>query len=190
MNTDSDTIIYKKVRKEDMDELIGYYEEYLNSGDMVGKSIRTAFSDRGYHGYRAEAGGRTVGYFTFQKGICLTYPHPELMTELREYAADDKIETVDALVVVPGYRRRGIAGAMADLNKEMLTGEGVHRFFVEIWVYPDGKSSAKKVYERMGKVVYSRYVEGFYKDSRKYGLKCPICGIDCKCSAILEIIEM
>ena len=176
------------IGNDDMEEVIEYYERYLNSGEMIRKAIRTAFEEERYFGCKAEYDGETAGFFTFLEGSFLTYPHPVLEQEIETWIGGEKVATVDALMVDSAYRKSGIAGQMAALCTKELKERGFKLFLVEIWVYPDGSSPAKRIYEQMGKVLWEKDVPLFYKDAHRYGLSCPICGDHCKCGAILELI--
>ena len=190
MDKEQSMIEYSEMNNEDADELIRFYTEYLNSGDMIEASIRKEINEGKYHGFKAVSDDRTAGFFTFRSGIVLTYPHPEAQKELDEASGGIRTETVDALMVAPEFRRRGLATEMAIRNREMLLDKGIEQFFVEVWIYPDGTQSAKKIYESMGRVIYSKVVPDFYSDSHLFGIECPICGKYCRCGAVLEIIDL
>ncbi len=181
---------YLRIEESDRDEIIKYYEIFLNSGPGVRASITQAFKDNEYYGFKAVEDGITAGYFTFQKGVEFTYPREEYKREVKEFIKDRKIFTVDTLMVLPEYRRRGIGSMLSKLNLEMLKEMGVSLFMVEIWIYPDGSCPAKDIYENMGRVVWDKTVPDFYVNAHDYGFACPICGKTCKCGAKLEVIEI
>ncbi|MCR5282651.1 MAG: GNAT family N-acetyltransferase [Lachnospiraceae bacterium] len=185
-------ITYSRVTKDDLKDIIEYYETYLNSGEAVRSSIRSAFEQGRYFGYKAmdQDTDKVAGYFTFQEGVLLTYPHADYERELEHATAHRRTVTVDALMVDRGYRARGIAKELARLNLEDLRSRGVELFCVEIWVYPDGSIPAKNVYEAMGKPIYHKLAADFYKDAHTFGISCPICGTHCKCGALLEVIRI
>ncbi|MCR5421691.1 MAG: GNAT family N-acetyltransferase [Lachnospiraceae bacterium] len=183
-------IEYEKINVEDKEEIIRLYEGYLNEGKSVGNLINLYFEKGQYYGYKAINDDDMVGCFTFVKGIEFTYPQPELEKELCKVTRGERVETVDTLVVLPKYRRAGIAKELALRNLEGLQERGTNIYVVEIWIYPDGSIPARKIYESMGEVVYSKKIPDFYKDLYKYGLKCPICGKLCKCGALVEAIKI
>ncbi len=180
----------KSITGEDLDEITRYYETYLNSGEKVRNAIKAAFDAGIYYGCRAVSEGETAGYFSFQDGIALTCPHPDLEEELKKETTGLSVATVDAMMVTKDHRGRGIAGQMAAWNLEMLKKRGIEVFAVEIWVYPDGSCPARRIDEKMGKVIWKREIPMFYKDAHRYGISCPICGQNCKCGAVMEIIRV
>ncbi len=188
--TCTENVEFTEILPEDIDELIRYYEQYLNGGDFIGTSIRKAAKENRYYGIKALINNETAGYFSFQKGIVLTYPYPKYEEELRIASKDSVIDTVDALMVIPRFRRKGLATELAKRARKELIKRGVTQYMVEIWMYPDGSIPAKKIYESMGRVLYSKAVPDFYKYAHEYGLVCPVCGKICKCGALLEIIDV
>ncbi len=184
------TVEFTEILPEDIDNLTQCYEQYLNGGDFVVTSIRKAVQENRYYGVKAKIDNETAGYFSFQKGIVLTYPYPKYEKELRKASKDRAIDTVDALMVIPRFRQKGLASELAKRAKKELIKRGVTQYMVEIWMYPDGSTPAKKIYEKMGKVLYSKVAPDFYKYAHEYGLVCPVCGRICKCGALLEIIDI
>ncbi|MBO4336986.1 MAG: GNAT family N-acetyltransferase [Lachnospiraceae bacterium] len=182
-------ISYSEVTDNDLGDIIEYYERYLNSGGKIKDSIRSAFENREYFGFKAEDNGRAIGFFTFQDGIAFTYPHEDIEQQVIKVAGDMKVATVDALMVSDRYRGLGIATELAKRCSVLLKEKGVELIMVEIWIYPDGRSPARKVYDKMGKTVWSRKEELFYRDSADYGIICPICGKKCMCGAFIEVID-
>ena len=183
-------ISYSRVTNKDIEDIIECYEKYLNNGEPIRQSIRAAFARNGYLGYKAMDGDESVGYFTFQDGFSLTCPNALYETEMLQAIGEMRYVTVDALMVNDEYRRMGIANQLAVRNLAMLREHGIDCFVVEIWVYPDGSAPAQNVYEKMGNVIYRKHAYGFYQDSERYGIGCPICGKKCKCSALLEVIRL
>lgn len=183
-------IKYSKITKEDREPLTVFYEKYLNSGELIRQSIQIQFEKNAYFGYKAEDAGNGIAYFAFQEGFAMTCPHEELQREVTEILGNSRYATVDALMVANRYRGYGIAKELAKRNLFELNKRKTDYFVVEIWVYPDGSSPAKGIYESMGEVVYSRFVPGFYKNIAHMGIGCPICGKKCVCSAVLEVIRL
>ncbi len=183
-------IKYSKITKEDREPLTVFYEKYLNSGELIRQSIQIQFEKNAYFGYKAEDAGNGIAYFAFQEGFAMTCPHEELQREVTEILGNSRYATVDALMVDDKYRGCGIAKQLAERCKYELIRRKTDHFVVEIWVYPDGTSPARGIYESMGNIVYSRYVEGFYRDIARMGIGCPICGKKCVCSAVLEVIRL
>ena len=183
-------IVYEELTESDLSDLTESYERYLNSGQIIRNSIREAFASGDYFGIRASLNGIGIGYFTFQKSIAFTYPHEELERRIRDFVKGEKTVTVDALMVADRYRGRGIASMLAQKCSRVLRTENVRYMLVEIWVYPDGRSPARRVYEKMGRTVLSSREDMFYKDAADYGISCPICGKKCICGAYIEVIDL
>ena len=183
-------IRYSEINADDMEPLTVAYEKYLNSGELVRRSIRMLFEKNAYFGYKASDDEIAIAYFAFQEGFAMTCPHELLRREVSEILGNSRYATVDALMVDDKYRGCGIAKQLAERCKYELIRRKTDHFVVEIWVYPDGTSPARGIYESMGNIVYSRYVEGFYRDIARMGIVCPICGKKCVCSAVLEVIRL
>ena len=181
---------YIELTASDLPELIEFYERYLNSGDYVRKNITDAFERGEYFGMRAVCDGVSAGYFTFVEGFALTYPHPEVESDMIPVLKDRRHVTVDSLMVVQEYRKKGIGHGLCEKVKEQLYSRGFHVFAVEIWVYPDGSSPGRSIYEKMGHSIYKKVIPGFYSEAFKYGISCPVCGQNCRCGACMEVIEI
>lgn len=183
-------ITYSSIEEKDINQIIALYEAYLNSGGYIRDAMRTEFHTDNYLGMKACDGDKLVGFFVGQEGVGFTYPHPELESEIRELAGDRKLYTPDGLLVLETYRERGIAGELVRRMKEALLCKKVELALVELWIYPDGSIPARKPLMRIGKTVYQKKLPLFYKDLKKYGIKCPICGDGCRCGALIELLEV
>lgn len=183
-------VTIETVTEKDADALIADYARFLNGGAYIEESIRQAFADGRYYGDKIVADGQTAGYFTFQKGIVFTYPHPVEFAEVEAVAGNRTIDTVDALFVLPEYRRQGFAGRLVEREREELKSRGVELFVVEIWIYPDGSTPAKRIYEKLGRLIFQKAVKDFYKDAGQYQIICPLCGRECRCGSLIEVIEV
>lgn len=183
-------IAYSCIEEKDLDQVITLYETYLNSGDYIRNAMRTEFYTDDYLGIKACDGDKLVGFFSGQGGIGFTCPHPRLESEIRKVAGDRKLYTPDGLLVLEDYREKGVAGELVRRMKEALLFQQVELALVELWIYPDGSVPAQKPLRGIGKAVYQKKIPLFYRDLKKYNIKCPICGDDCRCGALIELLEV
>lgn len=183
-------IDYREIKASDVDEVTRLYSKYLNGGDSISRSIEKAWKNGEYMGYVAEVDGKTAGIFTMRDGIVFTYPHPDIEAELAEFTKGKKIAYCDALLVLPEFREHGAGDTLAKMSAELLKARGYDFMMAEIWIYPDGRSPAKPVFEIMGKPIFTKRFDGFYRDLDKYKMSCPVCGKRCVCGAWVEIIEL
>jgi ribosomal protein S18 acetylase RimI-like enzyme len=183
-------ITYSELEEKDFPEFLRLYEEYLNSGEYIRKTLEESLLKPGYVGIKAEAGGEIIGLFTGKQGLDFTCPHPELEKELEPYMRGHKYFSVDAQLVKPEYRHHHVAAKMVDRVREEILKQGCEYYIAEMWVYPDGSIPAEESMERMGRVVYRKLVPDFYKDLYKYGIGCPVCGKYCKCGALIEVMDI
>lgn len=183
-------IQYSEICEQDVEQVKDLYEMYLNSGKYIRDSIQTAFESKDYVGYKACAGDKIVGFFAGQAGVFFTYPHPEVEKEILEFAGNKKIYNPDALVVLPQYRNQGIAGELIRRMKKNILAKKADLALVELWVYPDQTVPAQKPLLGLGKAVYEKVISRFYQDLHKYGVKCPLCGDKCNCSALIQLLEV
>lgn len=181
---------YRDFTEADIERYISDYNKYLNEGVLTADKVKKALARDEYFGSIAEENGEIAGYFTFTDGIAFTYPHKRLQEKVKNAAGSRHINTADALLVIPGFRGRGVATGLAERNKRLLTERKQELFLTEIWIYPDGQSPAKMVYDRMGKVVWSETIPLFYNEAQKYGISCPLCGKNCRCGAYIHVIDV
>lgn len=183
-------IEYKEIEEKDLEQVIGLYETYLNSGTYISDSIKETFFSEDYIGFKACDDEKMVGFFTGQGGIGFTYPHPELEKEIREFAGTRKIYTPDGLFMLAEYRGKGIAGELISRMKKCLLEKKVELALVELWIYPDDIIPAQVPLRGIGEAVYQKKVPMFYNRLKEYGIKCPLCGENCKCGALIELLEV
>lgn len=183
-------ISYKKMTKSDFPEWFRLYEEYLNSGDYIEDTLRRSMESPHFVGIKAEDEGKMIGFLSGTDEMEFTYPHEAKYRRIMNVIDDEKYFSPDSLLVLPEYRGNGIADTMMDQMKDILHKKRYKYFAVEIWVYADGRSPARIPYERMGEVLYKERAPLFYRKSKKYGIKCPICGENCKCGALLEVMKL
>ena len=183
-------ISYSCIEEKDLSQIIALYENYLNSGEYIRNSMEKEFYNGDYLGFKACEDGEIVGFFTGQSGINFTCPHPELENEIKEFAKDRKIYTPDGLLVLEEYRGRGITRELVDRMRRALLDKKVELALVELWIYPDGSIPAQKPLRGIGEAVYQKKVPLFYKEIKKYGIRCPICGENCTCGALVELLEV
>ncbi len=183
-------IEYREIQEKDIPLIIELYNIYLNSGESIAETIRSAWEGGNYSGYIAFSGKEPAGFFTINEGISFTYPHPELEADLKEFCSGKKTGYADAILVLPEYRLDGIAEKLSEKAVPLLLNLGYDYFLAEIWIYPDGTSPAKPVFESMGDVIWQKRVDGFYDELEKYNMECPICGKHCICGAWVEIMDL
>ena len=183
-------IEYSEIIRDDLGEVIALYEKYLNSGEYIERSMRKAFDSEEYIGYKACDNGRIVGFFCGQKEIEFTYPHPELEKEIRYFAGNRKLYTPDGLLILDEYRKHGIAGELIRRMKKCLLEKQIELALVELWIYPDGTIPARTPLKDIGEAVYEKRISMFYSRLREYGITCPICGAECKCGALIQLLEV
>ena len=183
-------ISYSCIEEKDLSQVITLYENYLNSGEYIRDSMEKEFYNGDYLGFKACEAGEIVGFFTGQSGISFTYPHPELENEIKEFTKDRKIYTPDGLLVLEEYRGRGIIRELVDRMRRALLDKKVELALVELWIYPDGSIPAQKPLRGIGEAVFQKKIPLFYKDIGKYGIRCPICGEECTCGALVELLKV
>ena len=180
----------REITGEDIPQIIALYAKHLTSGESISQAIREAWNKGEYGGYIALSGGETAGFMTVHEGIAFTYPHPALEEELAAFVKDRRIGYCDALLILPDYRNEGVAHHLVRETKKQLVQIGFDYFLSEIWIYPDGRSPAKEVFETMGKIVWQRRIDGFYREFPSYGMSCPFCGENCVCGAWVDVMEL
>ena len=183
-------ISYSCIEEKDLSQIIALYENHLNSGEYIRNSMEKEFYNGDYLGFKACKDGEIVGFFTGQSGISFTCPHPELENEIKEFAKDRKIYTPDGLLVLEEYRGREITRELVGRMRRALLDKKVELALVELWIYPDGSIPAQKPLRGIGEAVFQKKVPLFYKEIKKYGIRCPICGEDCTCGALVELLEV
>ncbi len=183
-------IEYKEIEEKDLEQVIELYETYLNSGKYISDSIKEAFSSEDFIGFKACDAGKMIGFFTGQGGIGFTYPHPELEKEIREFVGTRKVYTPDGLFMLKEYRGKGIAGELIKRMKKLLIEKKVEIALVELWIYPNGMIPARIPLRGIGETVYHKMVPMFYSKLKEYSIKCPLCGDNCKCGALIELLEV
>ena len=174
----------------DVPEFVECYEKYLNSGVHVSENTAALFKEGKYFGMKAVCDGECAGFLTLMEGLLLTIPHPEVEKEILDLIGSRRFVTVDAFMTLPKFRGKGIGHALCEKVNAQLLSRGIELFVVEIWVYPDGSSPALGIYEQMGQCLYKKEIPGFYSRSSKYGIVCPVCGTECRCSADMEVIDV
>lgn len=183
-------IQYIEASKADMEPIIALYEQYLDSGEHLRTILKECFEDASFIGYKAVCEGKLVGFYFGSGLLDFSVPHPELEQELREFMRDEDCFVVGGLVVLPEFRRQGIATKLLLMVKERLIQAGIRYFVVEIAIEPDGSVPSKSLYELTGKVIFGRSIPLFYQEGYRYGVVCAICGTHCRCGACIEVMEI
>lgn len=183
-------IEYRPIKAADLPLIKELYARHLNSGKLIAQQIDLCWREGSYVGYTAKEEGELLGFLTVRPGIDFTYPHPELEAELADFVGEKRLAMCDALLVLPGFRNEGVAHVLAERIRELLIQMSYDYFLEEIWIYPDGSIPAKKALESIGRVVWRRRYDSFYRELDKYDMSCPICGRDCVCGAWVEVLEL
>lgn len=182
-------IIYEPIQKKDTEEIIEMYENYLNGGGYIREHVLGGMSDKSYAGFRAVCSGETAGFISGRSGVDFTCPCPELEDEIGELFSGS-VYTLDALVVLPRFRRMGIAEELIKRMRQEMLRMGYKTALTELWIYPDGSIPAEKAASRWGRTIYEKCMPHFYKDLKRYGIRCPVCGSRCRCGAKIKILDM
>ena len=181
---------YQEITERDLPRVTELCARYLTEGQVIADEMYAGWSRGDCLGYKAVVDGRIIGLLTVRRGIQLTYPHPELERELREFVGDRPVCCGDAILILPEYRGRGIHDRLTLAVRRELRRQGVKLMLTENWIYPDGRVPSKKGAALFGRLVYEKVVPDFYRDLKRYGMRCPICGENCVCGAWLHIWEI
>lgn len=181
---------YSLIEEKDLPKIICMQETYLNSGTYICDTIRNAFVNQNYLGYKACDGNETIGFFSVQEGIAFTYPHEALEQELVDIVKQQKVYTVDGIIVLEKYQNQGIASNLIKQIKKCLLEKGAQLVLIEMWIYPDDTIPAQKPLVELGNAIYEKRLPMFYRDIQKYGIQCPVCGKQCQCGALIQLIEL
>lgn len=180
-------IEFKRLTKDNLDEMVYFYETYLNEGEFMREQLREEIEDESFIGFKAMTDGKTIGICFGKDRLELTYPHPELEEKIMKAKGKLKLHCVDAMVVDKDYRDMGVSYGMIKAYKKEIETKGYDLIFGEIWIYPDGHMPVDKPMKTFGKPYWESVEEMYYKDLPKYGLKCPVCGAKCICGAKLTL---
>ena len=183
-------IEYRPIEDADIPTIVRLYAENLNDGQAYADLIQRSWEAGEYFGLCAVEDGVLQGFMSMRPGIAFTYPHPEIEAELAELVGEEPVANCDALIVLPVSRHNGLAHKLAKKVREILLEQGYRYYLAEIWIYPDGTAPAKNTFESVGKVVFERRCDMFYRDLAQYGMSCPVCGPDCICGAWVEVMDM
>ena len=178
---------FKYITKDDIDPIIELTMKHLTYGDYVANEIRRSVEEGNYYGVKAVENGVLAGFNTYKRGIEFTLPHPELSEVISKMAAKENVFTGDAFYVDSGHRRQGIGRELTFKARDHMMALGGRYFLGELWVYPDGIVPASTPNSYYGNTVFERLVPFFYRDLPRYGMRCPVCGENCVCSAIVRL---
>ena len=182
---------YSDLSHDDLEETIKLYETHLNSGGEIRFWLREGFDNPLYCGVKCTDGDKMVGMFSVRPGIVFTYHNEELAKQIGERWSGPELFTIDMVVVLPEYRRRGIARELLKRLHGRIVEKGGRRLLVEAWFRAE--DSTAPLYGLLDEYFKKTEVVGkfdnFYKDLGKHGIACPECGSSCKCGAIVFIVE-
>ena len=180
-------IEYSHINNDDFEQMTELYRKYLNDGEYVEQELKRKYAECDYTGVKAMDGDKMAGFASMAKGIDFTYPHPELLERVNAIVDGDIAYTGDAVVVREEYRGHGVSHKMFEECYKLMCERKAKYILTELWIYPGGDIPAEDSVLSLGRVVYREYIEDFYKDLNKYGMTCPICGENCRCSACIEL---
>jgi GNAT superfamily N-acetyltransferase len=178
---------FKYITKDDIGPIIDLTLEHLTNGDYISKEISRAVEEGNYYGVKAVENGVLAGFNTYKRGIEFTLPHPELTEVISKLAPEESVFNGDAFYVDQRFRRKGIGRELTFRARDHMMALGGRYFLGELWVYPDGIIPASTPNSYYGDTVFERLVPFFYRDLPRYGMRCPICGEDCRCSAVVRL---
>ena len=180
---------FLEITDDDVTEIVRLTLEYLTDGDEVADEIMENVRTGNYFGYKAVKEGKIVGFMTFKQGIGFTTPQPRIEDTIRRIADGKKVFIADGLWVSPDVRGHGVGAKLCRMIGQGIKKAGGDYLLIEEWIYPDGDSPVRALADQWGTPVYDKHVPLFYKDISKYGMTCPICGKDCKCSAKIRLYD-
>ncbi len=183
-------IDFLPITPADAGSVADIYEQYLNGGEYMRRHVEEGILAQGYVGCKAVCEGEIIGVVSARRGIDMTYPHPEMEECLRKLFPARRFYSLEAMVVLPQFRRHNI---MHTLGRHLLPGlyaNGCELFFTELWIYPDGDIPADWEVSSWGECVYEEDVPMFYAHLADHGMSCPLCGENCVCGARIKILDM
>ncbi len=181
---------FKPITNDDVGQIIDLTMQHLTFGTYIANEIHRAAEEGNYYGVKAVEDGNIVGFNAVKRGIDFTFPHPELEEEIGKMAPAEYVFNGDTLYVDSRYRRQGIGREMTLIVRDQILALGGRYFLGELWVYPDGSIPASSSNKCYGDIVYERLVPLFYREMSRYGMRCPICGEDCQCGAVIRLIRL
>ncbi len=181
---------YSRITSDDIPQIIDYTQRFLTNGEEIREEIELSVEEGNYFGIKATDGKEIVGFLTIKKGVQFTVPHPGLEREIRRITNPGCVYYVDGIWVSEDYRHHGISCGLVKRTGSFVKQLGGDYIFIEEWIYPDGHIPVKDVISKWGTPVYEKEVPLFYKDMKKYGMTCPICGSNCKCGALIRLYSV
>jgi hypothetical protein len=157
---------------------------------MIHNYIALGMEDCDYVGFKAVCEGKIVGLVSGRSGIDFTYPHPELEEDIYNQFKNVTLYTPDALIVSQKCRNEGISKKLGDLFIDSLKRKKVQYILTELWIHTDGNIPALNPVSRWGTPVYTKELPLFYDKLSDYGMKCPLCGSNCKCGALVQVLKI
>lgn len=178
---------YSGITSDDIPQIIDYTQKYLTNGEEIREEIELSVFENNYYGTKATEGEELIGFLTIKRGVQFTVPHPYLEREIRRVTKGGHVYFVDGIWVSEDYRHHGICSSLVTKTGRLVKELGGDYIFIEEWVYPNGHIPVKDAISVWGNPIYEKDVPLFYKDMKKYGMTCPICGKDCKCGALIRL---
>ena len=180
----------RKFRDDEVEEIVALTCAHMTDGDAIADEVRKSVAEGNLYAYKVIEEGETIGFISFKEGIEFTVPHPDIEEEIGKMYGDKRVFYGDAVWVSPKARNKGIGTKLLHIMYDGLIEAGADYLMNEYWVYPGGKSTILPLSNVFGEPLYHKKVPGFYAELDKYGMSCPICGKNCKCSAEIIIYSM
>lgn len=184
-------LIYERPVPADEEAITRMYETYLNAGPSIRAYVREGLENEGLVGIKCTDTdtGKLVGIIASRPGLEFTYPHPELEAEIMARWGDEGAYSSDVMIVDPAYRHQGVAKELTLRLREGLITRRAAYIAMELWIRPDGVIPALHPVHYLGEPTVVTVSRDFYKDLGKHGLTCPECGTDCRCGAMIAVID-
>ena len=181
---------YSRIISDDIENIVHITLDNLTGGMAISNEMENHVKAGNYFGIKATENGDMKGFIAVTKGIEFTLPHPELEEELSKRFPREMVMTGDGAYVDPSCRRKGICSELVHRMMKQMLDMGCHYLLAELWEHPDGVVPMKTPVELFGTPVFEKRIPLFYKDISHYGMICPICGTNCKCSALVRVIDI
>ena len=182
---------YSEVDQRDFEQMLVLYERFLNAGASIAPYLMEGLSSPDYAGVKCEDGGRLIGVFSARSGVEFTCGHEDLVEAIRQKWSGYRLYTADMLAVLPEYRGRGIARRLAEGLRTSLKTHGCEKLVIEEWHRSiEGDVPVSGVLKYIGPYTTLGAYPDFYRDCAHYGVICPECGADCRCGALVCVLEI
>jgi ribosomal protein S18 acetylase RimI-like enzyme len=112
-----------------------------------------------------------------------------MMLSSRQFS-NDLVGLLNAVVVDPEYRHKGIASILIESSISTFKTKRVKLIASELWKSPSGVVNAGKLFEKNQFKKVLEIKEYWKQESLREGFDCIACGFPCTCSAIIYVREL